>query len=436
MGIHARRRAVAAAALAGVAIVAIVLATSGGGAAAPPDEAARLVPAGTLAYVRVATDVGRDGVRRALALAGRFPAFRSLRAGLVARLTAPGCGLGRAGLHGREAAVAITPAGTLTLLDTGSASGAAAAHACGSVTAERIGRFLAVGAPAAVNAARAVAAGRAQSLAGLDAYRRVRTGLPGGRFADAYLSAAGLRTVLAPRGGLAGMAAAVLDRPDLVALGLAAEARAPGVRLTIDELGAAQRAPSLHAPQLADRIPAGAVAALDVADLGAALRRFGGLLGGMSTTVQRQLAAALPGETALWLTPHGTDSPTLTMINGGAQAGRVPAALGAGALHAAVLGGHLVVSTRPSGLDAARHSGARLRDSAAYRAVLADAPARLSALGFLDFSELLRLGEQTGLDASRAYRRVRDDLRKVRAVGAVSTGDADHTTVQLELSIP
>jgi hypothetical protein len=419
-----------------VAIVAIVLATSGGGAAAPPDEAARLVPAGTLAYVHVSTDAGRDAVRRALALAGRFPAFRSLRAGLVARLTAPGCGLGRAGLRGREAALAITPAGALTLLDTGSASGAAVAHTCGSVTARRIGRFVVVGVPAAVNAARAVAAGRAQSLAGLDAYRRVRTGLPAGRFADAYLSSAGLRTVLAPRGGLAGMAAAVLDRPDLVALGLAAEARAPGVRLTVDELDAGQRAPGLHAPQLTDRIPAGAVAALDVANLGAALRRFGGLLGGMSLALQRQLAAALPGETALWLTPHGTDTPTMTLVGGPPHAGRVPSALARSGLRAAVLGGHLVVSTRPSGLDAARHPGARLRDSPAYRAVLADAPARLSALGFLDFSELLRLGEQTGLDASRAYRRVRNDLRKVRAVGAVSTGDADHTTVQLELSIP
>jgi hypothetical protein len=83
-----------------------------------------------------------------------------------------------------------------------------------------------------------------------------------------------------------------------------------------------------------------------------------------------------------------------------------------------------------------RAAGGRLRDAQTFRAVLADAPEQVSALGFLDFSELLRLGEQTGLDKSRAYQRVRDDLGKVRAVGVVSTGDADHTTVQVELSIP
>ncbi|MCW2967221.1 MAG: hypothetical protein JWM71_993, partial [Solirubrobacteraceae bacterium] len=86
-GIHARRRAVAVAVLAAVVAVAIVLATAGSSPQGPPDAAARLVPADVLAYVHVSTDGGRDAVRRALALARRFPAYRALRGQLLARLT-------------------------------------------------------------------------------------------------------------------------------------------------------------------------------------------------------------------------------------------------------------------------------------------------------------------------------------------------------------
>jgi hypothetical protein len=60
----------------------------------------------------------------------------------------------------------------------------------------------------------------------------------------------------------------------------------------------------------------------------------------------------------------------------------------------------------------------------------------VSSLGFLDFSQLLELGEQTGLNDSRAYLAARDDLQKIRAVGISSSGDEEETTAEILLSIP
>jgi len=44
---------------------------------------------------------------------------------------------------------------------------------------------------------------------------------------------------------------------------------------------------------------------------------------------------------------------------------------------------------------------------------------QVSSLLFLDFTELLRLGEQTGLGDSRAYQSVRDDLQSAERWGMV-----------------
>jgi hypothetical protein len=60
----------------------------------------------------------------------------------------------------------------------------------------------------------------------------------------------------------------------------------------------------------------------------------------------------------------------------------------------------------------------------------------VGSVGFLDFSQLLDLGEQTGLNDSRAYLAARDDLRKIRAVGVSSSGAEGETTSEIILSIP
>jgi hypothetical protein len=55
---------------------------------------------------------------------------------------------------------------------------------------------------------------------------------------------------------------------------------------------------------------------------------------------------------------------------------------------------------------------------------------------FLDFSQLLRLGEQTGLNDSRSYQAVKADLAKVQAVGGSTSRAGDLTTAELVFSIP
>jgi hypothetical protein len=102
----------------------------------------------------------------------------------------------------------------------------------------------------------------------------------------------------------------------------------------------------------------------------------------------------------------------------------------------AVFGGKLVISTGTAGIAGAARGGARLDKQDTFKAVSGDTPSRVSSLLFLDFTELLRLGEQTGLGASRAYQSVRDDLQKVRAVGAWSSGTGDESTAEINLSIP
>ena len=71
-----------------------------------------------------------------------------------------------------------------------------------------------------------------------------------------------------------------------------------------------------------------------------------------------------------------------------------------------------------------------------FEDVLGDRSGEVGSLGFLDFSQLLELGEQTGLNDSRAYLAARDDLQKVRAVGVNSSGSEEETTAEILLSIP
>jgi hypothetical protein len=334
--------------------------------------------------------------------------------------------------------------------------------------------------------AAAVGRGKVRALADAPLYRRATAGLPAGRVLDGYVSADGLRTLAAPSPGLLGAAGVLLDRPGLDGLAFAAVAQDHGARLVAHAVGHGA-APRTVSPSLTGRVPAGVLAALDVPGVSAAAQRLlraAGGLGGTLDRVRRQVArqpglgrrltALFSGETAAWVAP-GLPAPVLTIVTKvpdadaaratmadlqgplsaafapGAGAGLAPTfdvrrvgavnafqlRLGPGVeLDYAIFDGLLAVSTRLDGLAAAQSSRDRLADTAPWRAVLSGAPSQVTALGFLDFSQLLRIGEQTGLDRSRAYRRVRDDLARVRAVGLASTGSADQTTAQVELSIP
>ena len=95
----------------------------------------------------------------------------------------------------------------------------------------------------------------------------------------------------------------------------------------------------------------------------------------------------------------------------------------------------LVVSTALNGIGAVRR-GEGLAGEDGFDAVLSDRPDALSALLFLDLNQLLTLGEQAGLAEDPRYLAVRDDLQKLRAVGAVVSREEEFTTAELTFQIP
>ena len=102
----------------------------------------------------------------------------------------------------------------------------------------------------------------------------------------------------------------------------------------------------------------------------------------------------------------------------------------------AVSGDALVVSTAPAGLLPPRGT---LAAAPAFAATIGEVPDRADSLVFLDLRQLLALGEETGLTAISGLATARDDLRRVRAAGAVVTQDPAHpsdTTAELFLQIP
>jgi hypothetical protein len=102
----------------------------------------------------------------------------------------------------------------------------------------------------------------------------------------------------------------------------------------------------------------------------------------------------------------------------------------------AVFRGLVVISTSLDGIAAVAAGRATLSSSGSYRLALADRPSRVTSLLFLDFSQLLKLGEQTGLIGGARFTQLRGALQTIRAVGLVSTGGEADSTAELSLQIP
>ncbi len=99
-------------------------------------------------------------------------------------------------------------------------------------------------------------------------------------------------------------------------------------------------------------------------------------------------------------------------------------------------GSTLIFSTAPSGVTDARSRSGRLTDTAAYRSVEGNTPNLITSLVFLDPNQLLRLGADTGIGPGSALQGIRDDLVRVRAIGAHAAGTGTVSTVDLSLFIP
>jgi hypothetical protein len=97
---------------------------------------------------------------------------------------------------------------------------------------------------------------------------------------------------------------------------------------------------------------------------------------------------------------------------------------------------HLVViSTSLQGIAAVAEHRGSLASDPAYRAELGTSPRSVTSLLFLDFSQLLNLGEQTGLTGRGRIRALLPDLQKIRAIGLSSTSGEAASTSELSLRI-
>ena len=358
-----------------------------------------------------------------------------------------------------------------------------------------VSHYLVVGPDGAVRGAIAAGTGRARSLATDPAYQRAAAGEPAGRVLDVYLPAAGLRRVLEPRGGVIGAIAGLLDRPALVGTTLSVSAVSGGADVQIHStLRPRASHPISFSPTLQSVLPAGSTLMLDVdgldragpqllgtfatagvaANVAPLLSRLGTSLTGQGVRVDKVLSSIFGGETAVALSPAPT--PSLLIVSrtshqaatqselAGLEApltalfpapaagpGQIPGladqqvggvtvhelGLGAGLqIDYAVFNGLVVVSTSLRAIDEVASRSRSLDDDNAYKTVLADQPGQVSSLLFADFSQLLNLGEQTGLTSGTRMRALLPDLAKVRAIGLSSTGGKSDTTTELHVEIP
>jgi Protein of unknown function (DUF3352) len=236
---------VALALVAVLALAAGLVCAGGGGEEAPPDDAARLAPADALAYVHLSTDPDRPADRRLARFAAALPTVTRLRDQIVAAISPQAFDLERdvrPWLGDELAYAAVSPADSLVLAEVadrpgaealvariGNLSGAAQCRGvrvlvAGPTALAFVGDFLAVGTEAAVRAAVDRDQGDGRRLSDLAAYEHAADGAPADRSVVAYASAAGVREVLAPRGGPLGALGALVDRPGLVTAGAAVTA--------------------------------------------------------------------------------------------------------------------------------------------------------------------------------------------------------------------
>jgi hypothetical protein len=522
MSAAVRRRRVLAL-LAGALVVAglaVVALRAFGGDEPPADGAARLAPKDTLVWVHLSTDRDRGAVERASDLAGRFGSYERLRDTILRRLAGTGRRVSAEDVEpwlGDEAALALVDAGGATagslvvvavtdeeaarrFLDRNPARSATRRYKgdrvdeFGAVNAAFKDGYLLIGQSATVTAALDRANGRGEALTDDPTYRQTTAGLPEGRVADAYVSAAGLRRLLVPQGDVLGTLSVLLDRPGLQGVALSAEPEDDRLRLTARSALRGGRPARPFTPRLTDDVPADALAYLGVSGISGALGNLvasaagGANAGGVGPLLQRlrrelgrqtggalerDLLALLDGEVAIairratpaptlalmtavedeertagvlrrlqaplvrLLTPEGEAAPAWGSedLGDGVRAWTLSTPAGPGITYA-VFDGRLVLATATDGIRWIKDADDGLSGSGAFEDVTTGRPDEVTSLGFLDFSQLLELGEQTGLNDSRAYLAARDDLQKIHAVGVSSYGGEGETTAEILLSIP
>jgi Protein of unknown function (DUF3352) len=101
----------------------------------------------------------------------------------------------------------------------------------------------------------------------------------------------------------------------------------------------------------------------------------------------------------------------------------------------AVFGGLVAVSTGLEAIEQLARHERPLEAQSSYRSVVPSPLGSVTSLLFLDFTQLLRLGEQTGLVRGTGVGLLNTDLGRIRAVGLRSTSGANESTAELFLQI-
>jgi Protein of unknown function (DUF3352) len=102
----------------------------------------------------------------------------------------------------------------------------------------------------------------------------------------------------------------------------------------------------------------------------------------------------------------------------------------------AVFRGLVVISTSLDGIAAIANPRHAIADEREFASALSGRPGRVGSLLFLDFSQLLSLGEQTGITQGGRIAALLPDLQRIHAVGLSTTGGEDDSTAELTLQIP
>ncbi len=356
-----------------------------------------------------------------------------------------------------------------------------------------VGDELAFGDRGAVRAAIDAAAGRTRALGDAGP----RGDLPDVRFADIYLSRAGIDRLLAGgRSGAAqlgtfvdygatrGMAASATARDDGVDVNLVSDldpSRLKRFPTAFAEL------PEFH-PDLAAEAGDATLAYVGVGNLGPTLASLvrgakgGGLaasLAGLAKSLQvkagvnpiRDLLPALGGQAALVVEPTAgvpfaslivddvdqgaaaeamarLEGPILRSLKGSAPGqvlrfedhevdgvtARSVRVSPAVDLSYAIFDGKLVISTDPAGIAQVK-AGGGLAGTAAYRRATHELPDEVSALVFLNLDQLLELANRAGLVEDPVYASLSDDISNIQALGLAVNGGGDQLRSELFLSI-
>jgi uncharacterized protein DUF3352 len=365
----------------------------------------------------------------------------------------------------------------------------------GGARAALAGGYVVIGQAASIRHALSAQAGAEPSLASSPTYQRAASGEPAGRVLDGYAPANGISRLLATSHGWLGALYALVAQPSLAAMSLSLSPATSGASVQLDSTfvpGLAAVGPNRAAPftpTLAADVPRGATLMLDVSSLRQVAPRLlsaaasAGIGAGIAPLLAR-LGAALAsegvdvgsvldlfsGETAVAVTSQqrrpallilthdahpaqsrvqlatlelplaqlfpasgsgpGQVSEFTSMNVDGVTVHRLELAPGL-ELDYAVFNGLLAVSTGLGAIEAVVRRAGALAQEAAYRAVLPGSSNQVTSLLFLDFSQLLRLGEQIGLVRGAGAALLRPDLQRIRAVGFSSRSGKTESTAEI-----